>query len=626
MNAERFAALREEVDKLIKNDFIWEVLYPAWVSNPMLVLKPNEKWRTYVDFSNLNKACPKDNFPLPSIDQLVDATAGHELLSFMDAYSIYNQIPMFHHDEEHTSFITDRGLYCYKVMPFGLKNAGATYQRLVNKMFTDQIGKTMEVYVDDMLVKSRRSNDHVEDLRGMFDVLQKPDASGRLLKWSIELSQFDIDYNPGQSLADFVTEFIGLPDEAEGHEITSAVRFEFPVSNNEAEYEVLLAEHLKVGAIDIFSDSQLIVNQVKGQYQTRDEKMAAYLKKVKETLEKLSAYDIQQVPRVENSNADALARLATSKDAELLRLVPVEVLKAPSTKGKPEVLSLSHQPSWKDPIVKYLLDSGLPEDKQHAKRLRYQASRFTMHDDILYRKGFSMPLLRCRDEVEAKNVLSEVHDGICGNHAGGQSLAYKVLRHGYYWLSLKKDAAEYAKKCEGCQRYAPIPRQHSEDLTSIASPWPFAKWGIDLIGPLHKTPGGYKYAIVTVDYFTKWSKGQVEAVNKIIKVTLKRRLDNYKGKWADELPKVLWAYRMTSMTTTGETPFSMAYGVEAVLPVKISIPTSRVILYEEDKNAERMGLELDLLEEMRTDAQLRLASYQARTARYYNKKVKHKRF
>jgi len=173
MNAERYNALREEVDKLIKNNFIREVLYPEWVSNPVLVRKPNGKWRTCVDFSDLNKACPKDSFPLPRIDQLVDATAGHELLSFMDAYSGYNQIPMFHRDEEHTSFITDRGLYCYKVMPFGLKNAGATYQRLVNKMFADQIGRTMEVYVDDMLVKSRGSSDHVADLKAMFDVLRK---------------------------------------------------------------------------------------------------------------------------------------------------------------------------------------------------------------------------------------------------------------------------------------------------------------------------------------------------------------------------------------------------------------------------------------------------------------------
>ena len=100
-----------------------------------MLKKSNEKWRMCVDFTDLNKACPKDSFPLPRIDALVDSTSGNELLSFMDAFSGYNQILMHLKDQEKTSFITDRGLYCYKVMPFGLNNAGATYQRLVNKMF-----------------------------------------------------------------------------------------------------------------------------------------------------------------------------------------------------------------------------------------------------------------------------------------------------------------------------------------------------------------------------------------------------------------------------------------------------------------------------------------------------------
>jgi len=126
-----------------------------------------------VDFTDLNKACPKDCFPLPRIDQLVDSTAGHEVLSFMDAFSGYNEIRMAESDQEKTSFTTDPGLYCYMVMLFGLKNAGATYQRLVNKMFQAQIGRNMEVYVDDMLVKSLTSGGHVADLAEAFDTLSK---------------------------------------------------------------------------------------------------------------------------------------------------------------------------------------------------------------------------------------------------------------------------------------------------------------------------------------------------------------------------------------------------------------------------------------------------------------------
>ena len=124
-----------------------------------------------MDFTDLNKVCPKDSFLLTRIDQVVDATSGHQLLSFMDAYSGYNQIPMHVLDQEHTSFITDRGLYYCKEMPFGLKKAGTTYQWLVNMMFKKQISKTMEVYVDDMRVKSKITSDHISHLVDTFNIL-----------------------------------------------------------------------------------------------------------------------------------------------------------------------------------------------------------------------------------------------------------------------------------------------------------------------------------------------------------------------------------------------------------------------------------------------------------------------
>ena len=125
-----------------------------------------------VDFTDLNKACPKDSYPLPRIDQLVDFTAGHKLLSSMDAFSGYNQIRMNDADQEKTSFVTSQGLFCYKVMSFGLKNVGATYQRLINHMFRPQIGRNVEVYVDDMLVKSQDEEKHLDNLQETFDTLR----------------------------------------------------------------------------------------------------------------------------------------------------------------------------------------------------------------------------------------------------------------------------------------------------------------------------------------------------------------------------------------------------------------------------------------------------------------------
>ena len=151
---ERNKIVSDEVDRLLETDAIEPCHYPDWLSNVVVVKKKNGKWRVCIDFTNLNKACPKDSFPFPKIDQLVDATAGYERMSFLDAYLGYNQIRMNREDRIHTAFVTERGIYCYKVMPFGLKNAGATYQRLISKMFLRLMGETFEPYINDMVIKS----------------------------------------------------------------------------------------------------------------------------------------------------------------------------------------------------------------------------------------------------------------------------------------------------------------------------------------------------------------------------------------------------------------------------------------------------------------------------------------
>ena len=140
--------------------------------NVVMVKKTNGKWRMCVDFTDLNKACPKDSYPLPRIDLLMDSTTGHQLLRFMDAFSKHNQIRLDEADQEKTLFVTSQKLFCYKVMSFGLKNAGATYQRLVNKMFIQQIGQNVKVYVDDMLVKSAKESSHLDGLQETFETLR----------------------------------------------------------------------------------------------------------------------------------------------------------------------------------------------------------------------------------------------------------------------------------------------------------------------------------------------------------------------------------------------------------------------------------------------------------------------
>ena len=170
---DRHAIIQAEVSNLMQAGFIREVKYPEWLANVVVVPKKGGKWRVCVDYTDLNDACPKDSFPLPRIDQIVDASAGQGMLSFLDAFSGYHEIPMFPPDAEKTAFITPHGLFCYNVMPFGLKNAGATYQRLVTKIFRPLLGKTMEVYIDDMLVKSKERSGHASHLEETFELLRK---------------------------------------------------------------------------------------------------------------------------------------------------------------------------------------------------------------------------------------------------------------------------------------------------------------------------------------------------------------------------------------------------------------------------------------------------------------------
>jgi ribonuclease HI len=567
----------EDVRKLLAAEVIRPVLYLTWLSNTVVVQKKNGKWRVCVDFTDLNKVCPKDHFPLPRINQLVDSDVGHDRMSFLDAFQGYHQIPMTPSDQEKTSFITPRGAYCYKVMPFGLKNVGATYQRMVTTMFGRQIGKTVEVYIDDMLVKSVRKEDHLAHLREVFEILrrdelrlnaskclfgvhsgkflghiissrgieanpdqifalinleepkntkqvqrltgmiaalsrfisrsadkcrhffrllgkkrkflwdedcsaafqgikaylssppclsipspgeplylylavsehavsavlvretpeyQRPiffisktmteaesrylplekvalalvraakklpqyfqattvtvlmdlplkallqcsDFSRQIIRWGVQLGSLGVEYKPrtsikGQVLADFVAEFQGkdlelgptnflgletnsVPTEwklfvngasnamesgagavlisPEGLIMEQAVRLNFLASNNESEYKALLiglkcARRLGVDRLRVFCDSQLVANQISGEYQARDERMVSYLRAVKISLSKFEFTQVEQIGREHNSHVDILAKLATAMETDMQRAVTVEVLNSPSS-------------------------------------------------------------------------------------------------------------------------------------------------------------------------------------------------------------------------------------------------------------------------------------------------------
>ncbi|KAK3003569.1 hypothetical protein RJ639_018904 [Escallonia herrerae] len=269
-------------------------------------------------------------------------------------------------------------------------------------------------------------------------------------------------------------------------------------------------------------------------------------------------------------------------------------------------------------------------------------------------------------------ALREVHEGICGQHLGGRALAHKVLRQGYYWPTMHRDALDYTKKCDACQRFSSIPRQSPSPLSSLSSPIPFAMWGMDIMGPFPPATAQRRFVIVAVDYFTKWveaealatisekkcedffwravvcrfgiprvlvtdngkqfdnptfrtfcanlsieqrftsvahpqTNGQTEVTNRTLLQGIKKKLDGAKGLWVDELPKILWAYNTTTRTSTGETPFSLSFGTDALIPVEIGLPSLRLTTHDPVQNEEDLRANLDLLDERREQAAVRLA-------------------
>jgi hypothetical protein len=204
-------AIKQKIAKLLAAGFIKEVIHLEWVANPVLVRKKNNEWRMCVDYTDLNKHCPKDHFGLPHIDQVVDSTVGCVLLCFLDCYSGYHQIALKEEDQIKTAFITPFGTYAYKTMSFGLKNAGATYQRAIQMCFADQLHRNVEAYVDDVVIKTRKPDDLIADLEETFSSLRRfrwklnPTKcvfgvpSGKLLGFII--SNREIEANPVKIIA-----------------------------------------------------------------------------------------------------------------------------------------------------------------------------------------------------------------------------------------------------------------------------------------------------------------------------------------------------------------------------------------------------------------------------------------
>ncbi|XP_074351888.1 uncharacterized protein LOC141691041 [Apium graveolens] len=429
--------------------------------------------------------------------------------------------------------------------------------------------------------------------------MHRPESSGRMLKWTVELGQFEVDYKPrtaikGQALADFVLEFpphqevepgalvvipsteeVGLERQnsapwwslfvdgasngdgagagielisPEAHKIRRATHLAFHATNNDAEYEALinglkLALEMKVENLSVFSDSMIVVYQINGGYQAKGPRTELYLKCAQRIIARFNEVRLELIPRGQNEGADELAKLGSRRESTLLGTVPLDIQRQPSV-PEHEVGSLSNElgPTWMTSILAYIREGSLPDEKNEARRIKYKAARYVIYDGILYRRGFSVPLLKCIDGDECNYILREVHEGICGNHSG-----------------------------------------EAEPPATITA-------------------------------------------KKVREFVYRAILEEKKGAWPEELAQVLWSYNTTPRTTTGETHFSLVYGCEAMVPVEVGAGSFRRDNYDSEANKVNHRLYLDMIEETREEAQIRIAAYQQRTARHYNSKVRARTF
>ena len=269
-------------------------------------------------------------------------------------------------------------------------------------------------------------------------------------------------------------------------------------TNNQAEYQALIKGLELLREVRADAVEMLVINQLTGIYECRSEVLITYYKKSMQLLKEFKDFRLEHVPRLHNEEANRLAQHA-------LRYQPV--LNALSAIGADD---------WRKEIIDYLKDLS----KKVERRVRFQATKYVLLGDELYFRTIDGVLLKCLGDDEAKCLMGEIHEGVCGAHQSAFKMKWMIRRNGYYWPTILEDCFKYFKRCQECQKFGNIQRAPASAMNPIVKPWPFRGWAIDLIGQIYPpSTKGHKF-IFSTDYFTKW----VEAIP-LKKVTSANMID-----------------------------------------------------------------------------------------------------
>ncbi|GJY42462.1 reverse transcriptase domain-containing protein [Tanacetum coccineum] len=592
---ERNKVIQEEVEKLVDAGIMKEVHYHRWLSNQVKVKKHDGSWRMCVDFKDLNKACPQGGYPLPEIDWKVKSLCGYPFKCFLDAYKGYHQIKMAKEDEEKTTFITSQGIFFYSKMPFGQKNAGATYQRLVDKAFQKQIGRNLEKCIKKSDFQWTREAEiafkQMKKLIAELPMLTAPKEGEELIIY----------------LAAAKKSYPCSLNDIKGRQTNASVLYGRALRGLEINYTpmekltlALLSASMRLKRYFQAHTIVVITDQPIKQPLSKSEISGRMLKWKFE----LERYDIQYRPRA-SIKGQVLADFIVER---LEEESPNELMEEPEEVPEPWTLFTDGSSCIDGSGAGLILTNPEGVEFTYAMWFRFKAIKNEAEYEAL------IAGLRIAEQIGVKNLQANVDSRLVANqnrkadalskiasisfaHLSKQILMEElneksinekevlaiVEEEGHIWMThiyeylTKEILPDDKKKARAVHRS--VPRNPQQNLTPITSPWPFYKWGIDIAEPFPEGPG--KKMV--------WSKGQIEV-------------------WAKKL-KIDW---MKEAET----------GTEAVIPAEIGMPTLRTVEVNLVKNEKALKINLDLIEEKKEQAAIQEAKSKAKIVKYYNAKVR----